>query len=161
MALTMAAAQPNRVAAIAVIDAGIWIDPNLNFAPRKRVYDSMAHGRAALDRSTRWDDAAKDHYALHSFRELGDGRVEYRHFEQPETAQSRASFDIEAMTIACPTLLVRGEHSDITSPEAQTRLAGYIPQAEIATIAGSDHHVPLDKPGGLAVALDDFLMAHS
>ncbi len=160
MALTMAAARPDRVVAIAVIDAGIWIDPNLNFAPRKRVYDSMADGRAALDRSTGWDDAAKDHYAFHSFRELGDGRVEYRHFEQPETAQSRAAFDIEAMKISCPTLLVRGEHSDITSAEAHPRLRGYIPQAEIATVAGSGHHVPLDRPAGLAAALDTFVLAN-
>jgi pimeloyl-ACP methyl ester carboxylesterase len=161
MALTMAAAKPERVAAIAVVDAGIWIDPNLNFAPRKRVYDSMADGRAALDRSTGWDDAARDHYAYHSFKELGDGRVEYRHFEQPETAESRAAFDIETMTITCPTLLVRGEHSDITSVEAQERLVGYIPQADIATVKRSGHHVSLDKPAGLAGVLDSFLLAQA
>lgn len=157
MALTMASSRPERVAGIAVVDAGIWINPNLNFAPRKRIYDSMADGRAALDRSERWDEAAKDHYALHSFRYLGDGRVEYRHFEQPETAESRAAFDIEALRVSCPTLLVRGEHSDITDPETHPRLARYIPQAEIATVAGSGHHVSLDKPAGLAAILDAFI----
>lgn len=161
MALTMAAAKPDRVAAIAVVDAGIWIDPNLNFAPRKRIYSSMADGRAALDRSAGWDDAAKDHYAYHSFRALDDGRVEYRHFEQSETAESRDTFDIEAMKITCGTLLVRGEHSDITSAETQTRLVGHIPQAEIVTVAGSGHHVPLDRPAGLAAALDAFVLANS
>jgi esterase len=157
MALTMASSRPERVAGIAVVDAGIWINPNLNFAPRKRVYDSMTAGRAALDRSDLWDEAAKDHYALHSFRDLGDGRVEYRHFEQPETAESRAAFDVEALKIGCPTLLVRGEHSDITEPDTHARLAGFIPQAEIATVAGSGHHVSLDKPAGLAAILDRFI----
>lgn len=157
MALTMASSRPERVAGIGVVDAGIWINPNLNFAPRKRVYDSMTAGRAALDRSDLWDEAAKDHYALHSFRDLGDGRVEYRHFEQPETAESRAAFDVEALKIGCPTLLVRGEHSDITEPDTHARLAGFIPQAEIATVAGSGHHVSLDKPAGLAAILDRFI----
>jgi esterase len=157
MALTMASSRPERVAGIAVVDAGIWINPNLNFAPRKRVYDSMTAGRAALDRSDLWDEAEKDHYALHSFRDLGDGRVEYRHFEQPETAESRAAFDVEALKIGCPTLLVRGEHSDITEPDTHARLAGFIPQAEIATVAGSGHHVSLDKPAGLAAILDRFI----
>ncbi|MDA0368699.1 MAG: alpha/beta hydrolase [Proteobacteria bacterium] len=157
MALTMASARPEAVAAIAIVDSGIWIDPAINFAPRKRVYADLAVGRAALDRSDGWGDAQKDHYALHSFRALDDGRVEYRHFEQTETAESRADFDIERLNVTCPALLVRGEHSDITSTDALSRLAGYLPQAQIATVAGSGHHIPLDRPAGLAAALDDFI----
>jgi pimeloyl-ACP methyl ester carboxylesterase len=65
------------------------------------------------------------------------------------------------MKITCGTLLVRGEHSDITSAETQTRLVGHIPQAEIVTVAGSGHHVPLDRPAGLAAALDAFVLANS
>lgn len=157
MALTMASERPLRVAGIAVVDSGIWIDPSVNFAPRNRIYDSLEDGRAALDRSDRWDAAAKDHYALHSFRPLGDGRVEYRHFEQTETAQSRAAFDVELLTVRCPALFVRGEHSDITSADSLSRLKLYVPQARTETVAASGHHVPLDKPAGLAQALDGFI----
>ncbi len=158
MALTMAATRPNAVAAIAVVDSGIWIDPKTNFAPRQRVYADLDAGRAALDRSDRWTDAAKDHYAIHSFRALDDGRVEYRHFEQTETAASRAAFDVEKLNVNCPALLVRGEHSDITSAAALQRLAGYLPLATTATVPGSGHHVPLDKPAGFAAILDLFVL---
>ncbi|MEQ8248226.1 MAG: alpha/beta hydrolase [Alphaproteobacteria bacterium] len=158
MALTMADARPDMVAGIAVVDSGIWIDPKTNFAPRKRIYADLETGRAALDRSDRWSDAAKDHYAHHSFRPLRNRQVEYRHFEQSETAESRAAFGIEALSVACPALLVRGEHSDITSADALERLAGYIPQATTTAVADSGHHVPLDKPAAFAKVVDHFVL---
>ncbi len=157
MALTMASERPDAVAGIAIVDSGIWIDPSVNFAPRKRIYDDMEAGRAALDRSEGWSEASRDHYALHSFKPLDDGRVEYRHFEQTETAESRAAFDVAQMSVRCPALLVRGEHSDITSRESLERLKTYVPHARIETVADSGHHVPLDRPRGLAQALDAFI----
>lgn len=157
LALTMADQRPDAVAGIAVVDSGIWIDPKTNFAPRKRIYDDLAAGRDALDRSGGWDDAAKDHYALHSFKTLDGGRVEYRHFEQTETAESRAAFDVAALQVTCPLLAVRGAHSDITSAESLARLKTHFPQTVLAMVADSGHHVPLDKPAGLASVLDRFM----
>ncbi|MCZ6854305.1 MAG: alpha/beta hydrolase [Gammaproteobacteria bacterium] len=45
-----------------------------------------------------------------------------------------------------PTLLIRGELSDILSPDIAERMAKEIPDCELQEIPGSGHPVPLDKP---------------
>lgn len=157
MALAIADQCPELAAGILVVDAGLKLTPALNNAPRQRVYDSFAKGRAALNRSDLWDDAVKDHYARYSYRELPGGGVEYRYFEQDETPASRAQFDVNRLKVRCPTLFIRGEHSDVTAEATMREVAALIPGARCLTVAGSHHHVPMDKPARLAVLLDEFV----
>jgi 3-oxoadipate enol-lactonase len=157
VALQWAHERPAFTAAIAVVDSGIWIKPEHNFAPRRKVHESFAAGRAALDRSDGWPEEIKDHYARHSFRELDHGRVEYRYFEQTETANSRAAFRAENLTVRCPTLIVRGDRSEITTPQSMTRLQELIPGSVLETVPDCGHHVPMDRPAGFAAIMDRFV----
>ncbi len=158
VALQWAHERPAFTAAISVVDSGIWIKPEHNFAPRQKIYDSLAKGRAALDRSAAWPAEVKDHYARHSFRDLADGRVEYRYFEQTETAESRAAFAVEKLTVRCPTLIVRGDGSEITTQESMTRLQALIPGSVLASVPDCGHHVPMDRPAGFAAVMDRFVL---
>ncbi len=157
VALAIADQRPDLAAGIMVVDAGLKLSPELNNAPRKRVYKSLAEGRAALNRSDLWDDAVKDHYARHSFRDLPGGGVEYRYLEQSETPASRALFDVNRLKIQCPALFLRGEHSDVTSEAAMREVVGLFSTARMATVPGSHHHIPMDKPARLAAMVDDFV----
>jgi esterase len=60
--------------------------------------------------------------------------------------------------IDAPTLLVRGELSDILSPEIAHQMVQRNTNAELVVIPGSGHTVPLDKPEELAEVVRAFLL---
>jgi pimeloyl-ACP methyl ester carboxylesterase len=47
--------------------------------------------------------------------------------------------------IACPTLVVIGEHGEVSRPEAET-MAAQLADAQVAEIPGAGHNVHLDRP---------------
>jgi esterase len=59
--------------------------------------------------------------------------------------------------ITSPTLLVRGAHSDILSPELAQRMVETIPICRLVTVEESGHSVPLDNPSGFLEAVRGFL----
>ena len=59
--------------------------------------------------------------------------------------------------IAVPTLVMRGELSDILSPEIGQRMIETIADARYVEVAGSGHAIPLDKPDGFLAASREFL----
>jgi len=59
--------------------------------------------------------------------------------------------------ITSPTLLVRGAHSDILSPEHAQRMVATIPNCRLVTVADSGHSVPLDNPPGFLEAVRGFV----
>jgi len=59
--------------------------------------------------------------------------------------------------ITCPTLLVRGESSDILSPELAQRMVQAIPNCRLVEVPNSGHSVPLDNPTGFLNAVEPFL----
>jgi pimeloyl-ACP methyl ester carboxylesterase len=59
--------------------------------------------------------------------------------------------------IAVPTLLIRGDRSDILSPEVAARMIDTIPNARFAEVSPSGHPVPLDAPDGFLAAARGFL----
>jgi len=57
---------------------------------------------------------------------------------------------VDPSGIAVPTLLVAGSESPGATHRLVARLAGLLPHAEVATIAGADHLLPLTHPRELA-----------
>jgi pimeloyl-ACP methyl ester carboxylesterase len=57
---------------------------------------------------------------------------------------------IDPTTIEAPTLLVQGGASPAATHRLVARLAARLPRAEVATIEGADHLLPLTHPGELA-----------
>ena len=56
--------------------------------------------------------------------------------------------------IRCPVLAVRGEHSDLLSPETHAEMATRGPQAELVTIAGVGHAPTFLHDDQIAIAKD-------
>lgn len=59
-------------------------------------------------------------------------------------------------TVACPTLIVRGEQGDLDVATA-SRMAASLPGARLATIPGAGHEVHLESPRAWRAALEPFL----
>ena len=62
--------------------------------------------------------------------------------------------------IRIPALVVKGELSPRISPEIFAEIKTRCPQAELAEVPNSDHHVMLDNPAGFVQAVQGFLARH-
>jgi pimeloyl-ACP methyl ester carboxylesterase len=58
--------------------------------------------------------------------------------------------------IVCPTLMVVGEHDQLTPPAHAEEIAKGIPGAKLVTLAGSGHMSPMEKPEEVTKLLVDF-----
>jgi esterase len=91
-----------------------------------------------------------------------DGRWTYRYdraLRAPRTLRLR---DPETAWRACaniqvPTQIVRGELSDILSPEIAERMVRTVPDARLAVVADAGHGVPFDAPEAFLAAVRQFL----
>ena len=107
-------------------------------------------------------EAHHRHRVEHSLMRTEDGRWTYRYdraLRAPGTVRAR---DPEAgwqavANIAVPTLLIRGENSDILSPELAARMMDANANIRMTTVAGSGHSVPLDQPDGFLAVCREFL----
>jgi len=59
--------------------------------------------------------------------------------------------------VRCPTLVIRGERSDLLSRETAAEMARRGPKARIAEISGVGHAPTLMHPGQIAI-VRDFLL---
>lgn len=59
--------------------------------------------------------------------------------------------------IQCPTMFVRGTHSDLITPQVMQRMHRRMPGSRISLIEEAGHAVPTDQPGQLALNIREFL----
>ncbi len=97
------------------------------------------------------------HRVRHNLKRREDGRWGWKF--SPDVAAHWNPDDLEDAigAIRCPTLIVRGELSDVLDPQTATRMAELIPHATLVTVEGSGHSVPMDRPSGFEVAVREFL----
>ena len=93
---------------------------------------------------------------------LEDGRWTYRYDRAFRAGSALRPRNPEqawksCASIAVPTLVMRGELSDILSPEIGKKMIEVIPDARYVEVAGSGHAIPLDKPDGFLAASREFL----
>ena len=71
----------------------------------------------------------------------------------------RAPRDVSSVleTITCPTLLLRGSHSQHFAATTMTDMLERCPRARGVEIPGAGHHVFLDNPTAFLSAVRDFL----
>ena len=83
---------------------------------------------------------------------LRDGTAVYENYSADEQWALFAG-------IAVPVLILRGELSDILSPDIAARMLAANPNASLVTLPGSGHSIATDVPDLVAAALVDFLGA--
>jgi esterase len=101
---------------------------------------------------------------LHNLRRLPNGRWTWKYdrraiaagaFDRVRARLEPLTADVAAVT--CPTLVVRGENSDVVTPAAAEAFAAAFPHARATTIPAAGHTVQGDNPRALADALGEFL----
>ncbi len=131
---------------------------------RSDVFASVdeAYARARADNPIPPDDQLR-HRIAYSLMRRDDGQYTYRYDPAlRDPANPRTGIDADegwrlVANINVPTLLVRGEISDILSKPVAARMAQTIPDCRFVEVAGSSHPVPLDKPDAFLDAAATFL----
>jgi pimeloyl-ACP methyl ester carboxylesterase len=59
--------------------------------------------------------------------------------------------------ISAPTLLIRGELSDVLDSAVADRMLKEIPNCKFALVPGAGHSIPLESPKGFLQAVKTFL----
>ncbi|MBV8136551.1 MAG: alpha/beta hydrolase [Deltaproteobacteria bacterium] len=168
VAIEYASHRPELLAACVVVDIGPEIAPSglVRIQTAVQVADVFASREDAF--SVARADNSRPPEVLHRQRSdaglmrTEDGRWTYRYdralrsprnlrLRDPETAwRSCANIDV-------PTQIVRGELSDILSPQIAERMVRTIPDARLAIVADAGHGVPFDAPEGFLAAVRQFL----
>ncbi len=140
---------------------GGQVDISAGFANADDAYDY------AISQAEHPDDSAQQRRAragiAHALRTGEDGRLHYKY--DPELFQVTGKSAIAEQPYlwqalektVCPTLVVRGETSDILSPELVDKMLEHLPNAEAIEIKGAGHPVPYDQPDAFLQALRTFL----
>ena len=131
---------------------------------RSDVFESIdeAYARARTDNPIPPDDQLR-HRVEYSMMRRDDGKFTYRYdraLRDPANPRKGIPPDDGWRLVAnidVPTLLVRGEVSDILSKPVAERMAKAIPNCRLVEVAGSGHPVPLDKPDAFLDAVATFL----
>lgn len=171
--LLLAAAHPARVERLALVDIGPdSLSPAAGAAWRAALQAAAeatyATPREACAEWQRGNPRARAHelmhFVAHNLHEDDDGRWRWRFDAAGLTsflAQApgeQALWDAVAR-VACPALVIRGEHSGVLSPATVARMADTLADGRHAEIADGAHDLTVEQPAALADALTRFLAA--
>jgi esterase len=125
------------------------------------VDEAFAAARAANARPPEAELRAR---VAHGVMQRPDGKWTFRYDAVLRTGQRvlATPAEIEAdwaslARITCPTLLVRGQFSDVLNLELAQRMVQTMPNCRLVEVADAGHSVPLDNPTGFREAVRGFL----
>ncbi|MGZ5230057.1 MAG: alpha/beta fold hydrolase [Burkholderiales bacterium] len=155
VSLLYAATYPGRMKTLIIIDSTVNLSPE-RIAELRGVGSRPARSYATQEELiSRYrlrpgaSQAAPEvvrHVASSSGRQAADGSWGHKFdrdvYATRETFDGRPNWD----RIKVPALLVKGDCSNRISPEVYADVKARCPQAELAEVSKSDHHVTLDNP---------------
>jgi pimeloyl-ACP methyl ester carboxylesterase len=124
------------------------------------VEDAVRSGRTANPNA---DEAEQRHRIEHNMMQTDDGKWTYRFdraLRDPDNPRPRPAPEVGwglLSHINVPTLLVRGEVSDVLPADIARRMVETIPDCRLVEVTGSGHSVPLERPEGFLEAVRTFL----
>jgi len=170
VALAYAAANPRQVSKLIIVDIGPEFSPRSEARLketsrlRRAEYGSLNEvtdylklvdppaSRSRLSREAAWLTRRTPRGRFvwkHDYRQAGRGS----RLKAADTAGRWAT----VRALECPTLLIRGERSDILDAGVARRMVAAIPDAELVTIAGAGHYLHRDRPRLFSAAVGRFL----
>ena len=163
VALLAALREPDFARALVLVDSG----PEMH-APGGRTIHNFIRNNREFDNLEQFVDnvVAYDPYRK---REHVERTVKYNMFQRADgkfvskndhrrTANSRTAIGLEEVrALTRPTLVVRGEKSNVFTPEAAERLTGALPDARLVTVQDCGHNVHSQNTPGFLAAVKPFL----
>ena len=168
----LAATHPEYVSAAVLIEPTVF-PPQANdsseqlvagAARRRMVWSS----REELIRTYRarptfadWTEDVLRLYAEHGTFRREDGQYELKCPGRIEAELYRNSISRDAWDllpgVGCPTLVLRGEHTEEMLALASEGVAARIPGARLVTVAGASHFLPMERPQSVLAEIRAFL----
>ena len=158
-AMLAAAAAPQRVAGLALIDTHAEADTAERRAMRQRQIEAAQAGRfdalvAELKPAYFADPAAHaEERAL--VAEMARAQGPERFSTHVRAIMDRGDLAAAARTLAMPVRVVTGAEDRLAPPAFADTLAQLIPGAQLTVLPGCGHLAPLERPAELAAILDD------
>lgn len=168
-AMTFAAANPDTLRALILVDVG----PEVSVDGATQVRQFVA-GPYEMDSLDDWVEHTHKYYPFRSkerirarlavsLRETADGKQakqfdeRFRQAGFRGVAESRTDIWESARGISVPTLLLHGEKSPVLKREQAEQFAAAVPQVQLVTIPEAGHSVAGDQPEAFAEAVRAFL----
>jgi esterase len=158
-----------------VVDRLILVEVNPQSGPASVAWlrswldqpDPLENPEDAVRSVRGFDSRAPDeelrHWTLNNLMRRGDGRWTWRYdpvlrsASPPGLKPAAGAIREDLGQIACPTLLVCGAESEMSSREEAEQTARLIPGGRLVHIEGAGHWVPMDNPIDFSAAVGDFL----
>ena len=102
------------------------------------------------------------HRVNHGLMRTADGQWTFRYDRALRSGVPRDGIPPQeawqlVANINVPTLVLRGENSDILASDVARRMVDEISECQFTEVAGSGHPIPLDKPDAFLSAVQAFL----
>lgn len=169
VAMHYAGSQPEALARLVIVDIG----PELIASGMSRIRENQSN-RDVFDtveeafaqaRAVNPRPPEAHHFARvrASLMRTADGRWTYRFdraLRDPSNPRARPSTEenwAAVSRIAVPTLVLRGDASDILHPEVAARMVETIGDCQLVEIPDCGHPIPLDQPDRFLAAVTTFL----
>ena len=171
-AITFAGTHPEQVARLVIVDVG----PEINQAGVEAIRRFVSGGPEEIDSFDEFVALAHRfnprrsienirERLSHNLRRQPNGKWTWKFdkvFRDPERVRPRDSAALWELIgkIRAPSLIVRGEQSDVLDPDVAERMAAILPAGRVVTIPGAGHSVMGDNPPAFRAAVEEFLAAH-
>jgi esterase len=172
-AIAYAGRHAARLAALVLVDVG----PETRLDGARRIaeflaapaeFDSVEDAiERALAFNPRRDARLLRRSLLHNLRRLPSGKLTWKHdrrhrarVDPDEWARRRRALWDDVPRITSPTVVVRGERSDVFLDEDAAKLAAALPRGQWVRIENAGHTVQGDNPTALVAELRRFLGKH-
>jgi esterase len=166
-AIAYAAAHPEHVSRLIIIDIPPRLrrDPQATWDPTARpgeanhpVFDQFEQAVEVARAGTPTAPQANLEYRTWwNLRQLGDGTMTFKHDPLAPVRWEPADLWDAWSHIIVPTLLVRGELTQVLPLAIAERMLAALPDGEMAQVPGSGHSVPTDKPEALTPVVLEWL----
>ena len=171
VAFAWASLNPASVAGLVVADIGPEISPEGLGEIRRSAQDRPADF-TDFEEALRWSrgeqpveaEEAIAYRLRHNLNESGDGRLAWKYDPLVDTVTSSGGPDGDALmwqlwsALKCPTLVLRGERSNLLTKESVEKMLATCPTATLRTIPDAGHAIMVDNQAAFISETRAFLL---
>lgn len=166
---------PDRVAAIALIDVGHRLEPEgvrkiVDFMTRHDHFDSLEQAAEAISEYLPGRASVRPESLTRNLRRRDDGTWVWKHgfgrslgrFDEADHPANNldefmSGVKEAAASIDCPVLVLRGDASDVLSPQGAEEVAALLRHGRLATVEKAGHLAVGDNPHSTVALISSFL----